>query len=432
MSYYEERTKLAEEILRLSRRRISGANPLLLTSLYAMDDVAREEGVEMPLSTNGAHIFYSPEQVVEDFRQNSDSVAQQLLHIVCHCLLGHLPARDGVENLEVFDGVADYQVNRFEHLLCPRLGWGEEDDCPAWENTSRLCHMVEERWDREAWLEENEHCYMDDHDLWAMPSPPKSGGGFFMEMGDWDGILKEMGRQSQEMERKKKGSGRFAGDSLGDSIQKIFAQRETAVSYREILQELLTVAEQERVDVQSIDPVWYHLGRELLDGVPMIEPLESGETQAVMDLVVAIDTSGSCEGDICRRFIQELAGLLSDVEQEGMRYRVLLLQCDTEIQQEVLVESREDIEALGENFEPCGFGGTNFEPVFKRIAHRQEDGTLNKVQGLVYFSDGWGSFPQTEPDYPTIFVLYDSDGAPNWNIPPWVQGVGLTETELVR
>ncbi len=433
MSYLEDTKKLAREILQLSRRRISGESGLLLSALYAMDDVEREDGVgtEEPLSTDGAHIYYTAEKVVEDFREGSDSVARQLIHIVSHCLLGHLPAREEERNKELFDGVADFQVNHFASTLCPQLLCSDEDCDVGWAPISVICRREERREERIDWEMDKEYHYMDDHDLWAVP-PQRQREGLVMPMPcNWGEMMEKMRQQCQARDpRSSKPGGREAGDTVGSMIQKIFQQRETAVSYQEILHELLTVTEQERVDVQSIDPVWYHLGVEMLEGVPMIEPLESGETRAVMDLVVAIDTSGSCEGDICRRFIQELAGLMRDVEQEGVRYRLLLLQCDTEIQQEVLVESQEDVERLGEVFEPRGFGGTDFEPVFEQIAHRQEDGTLGQVKGLVYFSDGWGDFPQEAPDYPTIFVLYDSGGYPNSRLPAWVRAVELNETEL--
>ncbi len=453
MSYLDDRKQLAREILQLSRRRISGESPLLLTALYAMDDVPREEEMEGDegLSTNGEHIYYSPEKVVEDFRKDRDGVAKQLIHIISHCLLGHLPARgpgdrgrgsasyrsDRERELEIFDAVADHQVRKFIRNVCPGLRedhW-EGELSSQWENTSRLCHIMEERWNLDEWLEEVEDYYVDDHDRWSQISkkpqnlPPVGGinGLGSQNQQDWWGMLRDLGDQSQRQNINKSESGHQAGDGMGDFIQKIFAQEETSTSYQDILRDMLTVAEQERTDIQSIDPVWYNLGMELLDGVPMIEPLESGETRAVMDLVVAIDTSGSCEGSVCRRFIQELAGLLREVEEEGVRYRVLLIQCDDEIQQEVLVENQEDVERLGESFEPCGFGGTAFDPVFERVAARQEEGTLGRVSGLIYFSDGWGQFPSEAPDYPTVFLLYDSDGTPNWHVPSWVEAVALDD-----
>lgn len=433
MSYHEDTKKLAQEILQLSRRRISGENSLLLSALYTMDDVERKEweGAEEPLSTDGAHIYYTAEKVVEDFRGGADNVAKQLLHIVSHCLLGHLPAREEERNKELFDGVADFQVNQFASTLCPELVCWDEDCQIGWEPISVICRRVERQGAGDEWTEDADYHHMDDHDLWAVPPQSQTPTLPMPIPCNWGEILEQMHQDSQEAEmRTDRPGGRDGGDTVGHMIQQIFAQRETAVSYQDILRELLTVTEQERVDVQSIDPVWYHLGVEMLDGAPMIEPLESGETRAVMDLVVAIDTSGSCEGDICRRFIQELGGLMRDVEQEGVRYRLLLLQCDTEIQQEVLVENQEDVERLGEVFEPRGFGGTDFSPVFEQVAHRQEDGTLGQVKGLIYFSDGWGNFPQVGPEYPTIFVLHDSDGRPNRRIPNWVRAVELNETEL--
>ena len=55
-----------------------------------------------------------------------------------------------------------------------------------------------------------------------------------------------------------------------------------------------------------------------------------------------------------------------------------------------------------ENHAFSGFGGTDFRPVFKRIEEYEKQG--NKVDLLVYFSDFYGDYPETKPDYPVYFV----------------------------
>ena len=61
--------------------------------------------------------------------------------------------------------------------------------------------------------------------------------------------------------------------------------------------------------------------------------------------------------------------------------------------------------AYNQNYQREG-GGTSFTPVFERI---RELGKKNgkAFSGLIYFSDGYGEFPKTNPiqEVPVIFVL---------------------------
>lgn len=46
----------------------------------------------------------------------------------------------------------------------------------------------------------------------------------------------------------------------------------------------------------------------------MIEPLEYKEVNRLEELVIAIDTSGSCSGETVQRFLGETYGILSEKE----------------------------------------------------------------------------------------------------------------------
>ena len=46
------------------------------------------------------------------------------------------------------------------------------------------------------------------------------------------------------------------------------------------------------------------------------------------------------------------------------------------------------------------------------------DGTLKNLGGLVYFTDGWGIYPEKRPDYPVAFAFHDDDHRPE-EVPPW-------------
>ena len=147
------------------------------------------------------------------------------------------------------------------------------------------------------------------------------------------------------------------------------------------------------------------MGLRLYGDLPLVEPSELTEAPAPIELVIALDTSGSCRGELCRRFLRETLGLLQQLTDNRRRFRVLLLQCDDEIQDQRLLETPEELEALRHGVKLRGFGGTDFSPVFQRVRELRQSGVLGDVQCLLYFTDGYGAFPQEAPDYPACFLL---------------------------
>jgi predicted metal-dependent peptidase len=113
-----------------------------------------------------------------------------------------------------------------------------------------------------------------------------------------------------------------------------------------------------------------------------------------LDVVVALDTSGSIRDDEVQEFIDEIDALKGQV-----RARVTLLPCDAKL-----------CEGAPFRFEPweqfcrpkslAGGGGTSFRPVFDWV---QETGSRPDL--LVYFTDAEGTFPDREPNYPVIWLV---------------------------
>ena len=113
-----------------------------------------------------------------------------------------------------------------------------------------------------------------------------------------------------------------------------------------------------------------------------------------IDVVVALDTSGSLTDEDLAEFAAELNAL--KVELHG---RVALLACD------------ETLDERGPwQFEPWdpirlpadlrGGGGTSFVPVFDWV-----DRERFRTDVLVYFTDGEGAFPPSAPEYPVLWVV---------------------------
>ncbi|WP_201351932.1 vWA domain-containing protein [Hydrogenimonas urashimensis] len=121
-------------------------------------------------------------------------------------------------------------------------------------------------------------------------------------------------------------------------------------------------------------------------------------TSERLTVTVAIDSSGSVDEKLLGLFMGELeAMMLSFPDAE-----VDLLVCDAKIQGIYRFRSGEVLD-----FTLKGGGGTDFRPVFETI-----DKELPQTALLIYFTDGEGRFPETEPFYDTIWVLPEEKEVP--------------------
>jgi len=127
-----------------------------------------------------------------------------------------------------------------------------------------------------------------------------------------------------------------------------------------------------------------------------------------LQLVVAVDTSGSIKAWELGEFIAEIDALKGQV-----RARVTLLPCDTQ-----LGEGAPWIFEPWEEFTPPeaikGGGSTSFLPVFDWIEHAGLRPDL-----LVYFTDAQGAFPPEAPPYPVVWLVKGRSQV------PWGQRIQL-------
>ncbi len=116
--------------------------------------------------------------------------------------------------------------------------------------------------------------------------------------------------------------------------------------------------------------------------------------QERIDLVVALDTSGSTCGDL-PQFLAELQEMTSKFG----NYHITLIQCDCEIQS--VKEYDNDSGPMDKELSFKGFGGTAFSPVFNYVDEKMA--TAPDV--LIYLTDGYGENTAPEPDYPVIWCI---------------------------
>ena len=132
--------------------------------------------------------------------------------------------------------------------------------------------------------------------------------------------------------------------------------------------------------------------------------LPSLQKEKQLNIVIAVDTSGSTTGDIVKTFVSEVYAILNSFG----GYELRLIQCDMHIQEDVVFDM--DNPFKPDEFKLKGGGGTDFHPVFDLIA---EDAEPPEV--LLYLTDGFGPAPKNRPNYPVIWgVIEDGTQPAEW------------------
>ena len=83
-----------------------------------------------------------------------------------------------------------------------------------------------------------------------------------------------------------------------------------------------------------------------------------------------------------------------------------------------------------EHLELTGMGGTDFRPAFLYVEQLMRSHRLGQLKGLLYFTDGKGTFPSRMPPYDTAFVFMGSD-CTDADVPPWAIRLVLEEEDLM-
>lgn len=115
---------------------------------------------------------------------------------------------------------------------------------------------------------------------------------------------------------------------------------------------------------------------------------------AQINIIVALDTSGSISDSEIAEFVSEI-----DAIKSIMRAQITLHTCDSSLNS----NGPWMFEAWDEFKVPekiIGGGGTNFKPVFEWAEKRDIAPNL-----LVYFTDAEGAFPEYEPSFPVLWLI---------------------------
>ncbi len=442
-----------EKLDRLGRAILSSARNELYLNMRFLDIALSGLDYAMNLNTptigvDGISIQFNPRYLVELYRDDLVLLNRVYLHMLLHCLLRHPFNRQGREE-ERWNLACDIAVESIQGNLgrpSQKVMQSEFREDTYADLSAEMPVLTAEAIYR--WLGQRCRSYddelalirefrRDDHRFWPPEDDPQGDGQPDDRPGDGD---TGDGDRRQELEDKWRDLGEktqtsletfFAdhGDQAGDLLQSLAVENRERYDYRQFLRRFVTTREEMRVDVDSFDYAYYALGLELYGDIPLIEPLEYRESRKIQDFAIVIDTSDSCSGDTVRRFLEETRAVLSS---EGLFFdhaNLHIIQADAGVQMDTVVHTPEELEQLCRDFQVRGFGGTDFRPAFGYIDGLVQSGELAGLKGILYFTDGFGSYPERKPDYETAFVFFREDyQAPP--VPPWAIRVVLGPEEL--
>ena len=106
-----------------------------------------------------------------------------------------------------------------------------------------------------------------------------------------------------------------------------------------------------------------------------------------------------------------------------------LIQADNAIRQDILIHNEDELIHAMNHFELRGGGGTDFRPAFEYVNQLCAEKKFSNLRGLLYFTDGMGTYPAKRPAYDTAF-LFLGERFDDANVPPWAMKVVLDEEEF--
>ncbi len=430
-------------------------------------------GYEMDLTTtsvgtDAVDIRFNPSYVLRLFMEEPGKLNRTYVHMLLHCIFRHMYTSAKFEDERIFDVCADIVVesilDSMDYQCIYRVSSDYRDrwyallekECKVLTVEKLYRYFTEESDIDVIELEKLEREFkLDDHGFWTrlqdvpdkqdkkdekedkekppidenMDSPdlphsneaekkhekymnPRRLQKIKSREKDWD---KEAKRIQTEIET----IGKNAGDRLGKLEWLIRFQNTSRTDYREFLQKFKILREEGGIDPDSFDYGMYSFGIQHYGDMPLIEENEFREVKKIQELVIAIDTSASCKDDLVQQFLNETAAILLGKDNFFQRIKIHIIMCDNQVQRDEIIEKPDDMKQFSEGIHVEGGYGTDFRPVFSYVEELREKHELENLKGLMYFTDGYGTFPEKPTDYDTAFVFPEDEDYEDENVPAW-------------
>lgn len=219
------------------------------------------------------------------------------------------------------------------------------------------------------------------------------------------------------------------GDAPAGLLKDLKRLNREEYDYETFLRKFTVLGETLKVNDEEFDYIFYTYGLDLYENMPLIEPLEYQDSYRIRDFVIAIDTSGSTEGHLVESFINKTYNMLKQSENFFTRINIHIIQCDCAIKDVAKISNDVDFANYINDLQLHGMGGTDFRPVFAYVEDQLAQGEFINLGGLIYFTDGFGTYPEKDPLFKTAFVFIDNDNC-EAKVPVWAMKLFLESEDL--
>ncbi|MBP5282253.1 MAG: hypothetical protein J6Z22_07105 [Lachnospiraceae bacterium] len=422
--------ELASQVMRLAHDELLIHLRFFDVALAGLKLQARELpriGVRSPyMMTDGAFCYYDPVGVLKAYQREPKEVARTLLHVLLHCIFFHHFQYDKLDP-QSWDMASDIAVESvIQDMKLSGVSLEEDQDRERKlrilrEDAGALTAEKLYRYFRLNPMTSSEHEELtklfrrDSHESW------KAAEELILTQEQWKKISERVKADLKSFTK-----GRAGAESLEKNLEEATRDR---YDYGEILRRFTVTGEDLTVNDDEFDYVYYTYGLRTYGNLPLVEPLEYKEIHKVKEFVIAIDTSASCRGSVVRAFLNKTYSILKGTENFFHKVNVHIIQCDQEVQSDTKITNEDDFETFMKYGKLKGFGATDFRPVFTYVEQLKQQGEFENLKGLIYFTDGYGIYPEKNPGYDVIFAFLNEDEH-RMPVPPWSMKVVLEEEEI--
>lgn len=378
------------------------------------------------IACDGSYLYYAPVYVLRCYQKEPNSITRMYLHVLLHCIFCHNFQYDKVES-KYWDMAADMAVeNTILELSLRETGLRQDEaarqrlhqlGAAAGGLTAERIYKYFKKNNIDAEEEKKLRTLFcrDEHLYWKQTEKSE------ITEAQWKKLSERVRTDLETFSR---------DQNHAEELEKnlLEAARER-YDYKEVLRKFTVMGEEIRINEDEFDYIYYTYGMSSYGNLPLIEPLEYKESHKIKEFVIAIDTSASCRGEAVRRFLRQTYSILKGTENFFHKVNVHILQCDNEIQQDTRITSEAELDCFLSEGRLRGFGATDFRPVFTYVEQLKQQGEFENLKGLIYFTDGYGSYPEKMPEYDVIFAFLEEDDNRQPS-PPWALGITLYEDML--
>ena len=447
--------------------------------------VFRLKPVPVPVSfaTDGDFLYYDPSRLLKRYRAESNLLNRDYMHVLLHCIFRH-PFVSTLVDHDLWDLscdiAAEAMISEFNQAFlsvkqeekrnqviaklqkqvkqmtaeklyhyfqshAPDPEWAElfrADDHEIWYDRSMQASLHAQAVQKQSQQQQqgrgNGKSAENNADEQTHPADSSSGndpegtaggrgssGGSDTSMNpadEWRDISEHVQMDLETFARQQ-------GYKAGHMEQMLAALNRERYDYEAFLKKFAVMGEVMKINDDEFDYIFYTYGLKLFENMPLIEPLEYKEVKRIRDFVIAIDTSGSTSGELVQKFLNKTYNILQSTESFFAKMNIYIVQCDAAIQEVARITKKEEFDDYIRHMTIRGLGGTDFRPVFSFVDQLVREKAFTNLKGMIYFTDGMGTFPARKPDYQTAFVFV-RDEFNNPVVPPWAIKLVLEKEEI--